>query len=51
LQAEIDALRQKANLGTLSLGEKARYEDFVEAFDVLSIIQSKARRFLATHSP
>ena len=51
LQAEIDALRQKANLGTLTLEEEARYQDFVEALDVLSIIQSKARRFLATHSP
>jgi len=50
LQAEIELLRQKANLGTLSTEEEARYKDFVEALDVLSIIQSKARRFLATHS-
>jgi hypothetical protein len=50
LQAEIDVLRQKANLGTLSAEEEASYKDFVEALDVLSIIQSKARRFLATHT-
>ena len=50
LQAEIETLRQKANLGTLTREEETAYEDFVEALDVLSIIQSKARRFLATHS-
>jgi hypothetical protein len=51
LQAEIEVLRQKANLGTLTPEEDTAYKDFVEAVDVLSIIQSKARRFLATHSP
>jgi hypothetical protein len=50
LQAEIEVLRQKANLGTLTPEEDTAYKDFVEAVDVLSIIQSKARRFLATHS-
>jgi hypothetical protein len=49
LQAEIEVLRQKANEGTLSPDEEASYKDFVEAVDVISIIQSKARRFLATH--
>jgi hypothetical protein len=49
LQSEIDVLRQKANLGTLTEEENAAYKDFVQALDVLSIIQSKARRFLATH--
>jgi hypothetical protein len=46
LQAEVDELRLKANQGTLSPEEEAAYKDFVEAVDVLSIIQSKARRFL-----
>jgi hypothetical protein len=50
LQAEIETLRQKANLGGLTGEEEAAYKDFVEALDVLSVIQSKARRFLATHS-
>ena len=50
LQAEIEVLRQKANLGTLTPEKEAAYIDFVEAVDVLSIIQSKARRFLASHS-
>ena len=49
LQAEIDVLRQKANRGTLSPEEESAYKDFVEAIDVISIIQSKARRFLARH--
>ncbi len=51
LQAEIDVLRRKANEGTLSDEEEAAYKDFVEAFDVISIIQSKARQFLARTSP
>lgn len=49
LQAEIDLLRQKANQGTLTPDEEASYKDFVEAVDVISIIQSKARRFLISH--
>ena len=49
LQAEIEVFRQKANEGTLSPDEEAAYNDFVEAIDVISIIQSKARRFLARH--
>jgi hypothetical protein len=49
LQAEVDELRRKANEGTLTELEDARYKDFVEAVDVISIIQSKARQFLRTH--
>jgi hypothetical protein len=33
---------------TLSPDEEVAYKDFVEAVDVISIIQSKARRFLAS---
>ena len=47
LQAEIELLRNKANTGTLSPDEEAAYKDFVEAVDVISIIQSKARSYLA----
>jgi len=50
LQAEVDVLRQKSKEGTLSADEEAAYKDFIEAVDVISIIQSKARRFLAQHS-
>lgn len=49
LQAHIDELRRKANEGTLTAQEDAEYKDFVEALDVISIIQAKARRFLAEH--
>jgi hypothetical protein len=49
LQAEIEVLRQKANEGTLTHDEEAAYKDNVEAIDVISIIQSKARRLLKRH--
>ena len=48
LQVEVEVLREKANIGTLSPDEEVAYKDFVEAVDVISIIQSKARRFLAS---
>src|SRR5688572_17592290 len=50
LQAHIEELRHKANEGTLTRAEDAEYKDFVEAVDVISIIQAKARRFLEKQS-
>jgi len=50
LRTRIDELRRKANDGTLTADEEAEYKDFVEALDVVSIIQAKARRFLARHA-
>jgi len=47
LEAHIGELRRKANDGTLTAAEDAEYKDFVEAVDVISIMQAKARRFLA----
>jgi hypothetical protein len=47
LRAHIDVLRCKANEGTLTPEEDAEYKDFVEAVDLMSILQSKARQFLA----
>jgi hypothetical protein len=47
LEEEIAELRRKANEGTLSPEEGLAYREFVEAVDVISIIQSKARRYLA----
>ena len=47
LQSRIEELREKANAGTLTTIEDAEYKDFVEAVDVISIIQAKARRFLS----
>ena len=49
LQAHIDVLRQKANEGVLTSEEDAESKDFVEAVDVISIIQAKALQFLAKH--
>ena len=46
-EAEVQRLRDKANEGKLSAEEEADYRDFVEAVDVISILQSKARRYLA----
>lgn len=47
LQAHINVLRCKANAGTLTPEEDAEYKDFVEAVDLMAILQSKARQFLA----
>lgn len=49
LLADIEQLRHKANAGMLTPDEDAQYKDFVEAIDVVSIIQSKARQYLARH--
>lgn len=46
LQSRIEILRSKANQGTLSAEEDAEYKDFIEALDVISILQSKARQVL-----
>lgn len=50
LEARITELRRKANEGSLTAAEDAEYKDFVEAIDVISIIQAKARRALANHA-
>ena len=50
LEVRIADLRRKANEGTLTPAEDAEYKDFVEAVDLISIIQAKARRFLAKHA-
>ena len=47
LEAHVGDLRQKANDGTLTSAEDTEYKDFVEAVDLISIMQAKARRFLA----
>ena len=44
LEAHIDALRRKANSGTLTPEEEVEYKEFVEAVDLISIMQAKARR-------
>jgi hypothetical protein len=47
LEARIEELRRKANEGTLTSEEESEYKNFVEAVDLIAIMQAKARRFLA----
>jgi hypothetical protein len=51
LLARIEILRGKANQGAMTAEEEAEYREFVEAVDVISILQSKARRVLTKPSP
>ncbi len=47
LQAHIDQLADKANLGQLSEEEREEYRGIVEAIDIVAIIKAKARAILA----
>ena len=47
LEARVEVLRRKANDGTLTPAEDAEYKDFVEAVDIVSMMQTKARRVLS----
>ena len=49
LMAQIAPLREKANRGTLSADEESEYKEFVEAVDVISVLQAKARKVLSAH--
>jgi hypothetical protein len=49
VQLRADELACKANEGTLTPDEETEYREFVEAVDIISIIQAKARRFLTQH--
>ena len=49
LMAQIEPLREKASCGSLSVDEESEYKEFVEAVDVISILQAKARKVLAAH--
>jgi hypothetical protein len=46
-QAHIDELAAKANEGALTPAERAEYQGYVEAIDIVSILQAKARKVLA----
>ena len=43
-QRRVDVLREKANDGLLSQDEEMEYKEFIEAVDVISILQAKARQ-------
>lgn len=46
-QARIDDLAEKANSGQLTEAERATYHDYVETFDLVAILKSKARLVLS----
>lgn len=46
-QARIDELADKCNEGELTAAERREYESYVRAINVIAVLQSKARRFLA----
>ncbi len=46
LQARVNELAEKANEGSLTAEEDAEYKSIIQAADLVSIIQSKARRYL-----
>lgn len=47
LSARLEVLSEKANEGALTPNERAEYESYVRGIDLIAILQSKARRFLA----
>jgi hypothetical protein len=47
VQARIDELAQKSNEGELTDEERAEYLAYVDAIDVISILQAKTRSVLA----
>ncbi|MBX9792352.1 MAG: hypothetical protein K2Y37_25915 [Pirellulales bacterium] len=46
VQQRLDELADGANEGTLSAAEQAEYESYVEAIDVVAVLQAKARAVL-----
>ena len=49
-QRRIDDLAEKSTEGQLSAAEEAEYDDYVEAIDIIGILQAKARSAIARHS-
>jgi hypothetical protein len=47
IEARIDELATRANEGQLSGEERAEYEDYIEAVDLIGILQARARTILA----
>ena len=48
-QKRIDELADKCNQGQLTPTEEAEYDDYVEAIDIIGILQAKARSALSRH--
>ncbi len=50
VQARIDELADRCSEGVLTDNERAEYEAYVDAIDVISILQAQARSVLARQS-
>jgi predicted transcriptional regulator len=50
IQARIEELADLCNEGLLSEAERAEYSGYVEGAEILALIKSKARRYLASHA-
>jgi hypothetical protein len=48
-QARMADLAEKCNEGILTPAEQAEYESYVHAVDMVSVLQAKARVWLARH--
>ena len=46
-QARVDELARKANEGSLTADEKAEYETYIAAGNLIAVLQAKARHLLA----
>ena len=49
LRRSIDDLARKANEGMLTDSERSDYVDYIEAMDLIGLLQSKARQILVRH--
>jgi hypothetical protein len=49
-RSRIDELARKANEGELTESERVEYHDYIEAMDLIAILQSKARQILVRTS-
>ena len=50
VQSRIEELAGLCNEGLLTEAERAEYSGYVEGAEILALIKSKARRYLATHA-
>jgi hypothetical protein len=49
-QKRISELAEKCNEGLLSAAERSEYESYVNAVDLVSVLQAKAKLWLVRHS-
>jgi hypothetical protein len=49
IQSRIEELADRCNEGLLTEDERAEYDSYIEAAEILSLIKLKARRYLVAH--